>query len=232
MWLALPAALAHPGGHAGDGTAPHFFGQRVTVSFIDTLRINLVFEYPERRVLQEATRLSPEAAPNYAADTLNTLAASIRVRWNNAPLPLTRDPLPSPARRGDPGFLEFHLQFSSPLPSVPGTFTLSNGALPDEQNFYTTAVHLAPDLIVTRTSLASVREGLLHQSTHGAWTREESAREFSVALDNAGYWERGGAERTLPEAMRGLQSLSPPIWMLGALAVALGAPMFVWGLRR
>lgn len=234
--LFITLAFAHPGvvGRAQAHSAPEIIGQRLKVT-IDAapgqLRLDYAAEVPERRVMTEVAALEAAAQPGYAARRLVELAGELRARWNDAPLTLTGVEVDHAARRGEPGFLEFHVSLTAPLPTAAGTLTVQNGNYPDESGFFATEAVIPGGLVVTATSLGQVHDGLLTGSTHGAWTREERARELTLTLAPAGYWERRDASAPLPERMRGLRSLSAPRWLYGVGAAAVGAALMVAGLR-
>ena len=223
-------AVAHPGVHkASAHPTPEILGQRLDVR-VDApvsggnglqLRVLYSAEVPERRVLSEVAMGSQSGEKTYASRRLVELADSVRVRWDGATLPTTNVPVDHAARNGEPGFLEFHVELDAPLPSALGTLEVTNGNFPDEDCFFATSVTVPGNLVVTGTSLARVKDGLLRDSTHGAWTRRDDARELSISLRPAGFWERREGEFTLPERMAGLASLDMPRWVQGAVAAAV-----------
>lgn len=235
--LLITFAVAHPGvvGRAQAHTAPEIIGQRLELTLTPdaggTLRIDYAAEVPERRVLTEVAAVEPGAQAGYAARRLVELAGGLHARWNGAVLPLTPVPVDHAARQGEAGFLEFHVALTAPLPGLAGDLAVSNGNYPDETCFFATSATVPGDRVVTATSLATVRDGLLTGSTHGAWTRDEKARELTLTLAPAGYWERRPDAAPLPERMRGLATLSTPRWLYGVGAVAIGAVGIGLGLR-
>lgn len=211
MWWLVGLALAHPYGHRpGDPAgSPSVFGLRLTVDVADdALRVTFVAEIP-RRVFPPAPleTLGPE------------LQGALALRWDDQPLALTwTAPRAEP---GDSGFVDLRLEGVGPLPAPAGTLRLRNGAFPDQDCFYSTTVNVPGDRVVTRSSLVRVKDGRLRDNRHGAWTREEAARELEVELRRARPWERVDGPRTLPERMAGLDSLAPGAGTVAGAVVAL-----------
>ena len=237
----LKIALAHPGvvSHADAHPTPEILGQRfeIELSFAEptseALKLRVVYkaEVPERRVLTEVARLEPAESKRYAANRLAELTGSIKVRWDDAPVELKSVPVEHAASAGEAGF-EFKLDLQAMLPTRTGTLSLVNGNFPDETCFFATQVTLPGALVVTQTSLAGVSSaGLVAGSTHGAWTRDERARDLTFSVAPAGYWERREGDFPLPERLRGLRTLSVPRWVHALAAVVLGLGTTLLALR-
>ncbi len=246
-------AAAHPGVHkASAHPAPEILGQRLDIAVIDRsietdcregdssdcgyyLEVKYTAEVPERRVLSEVAMDAQNGGDQkqYAARRLVELAGGLRVRWQGAALALPSVEVEHAARNGEPGFLEFHVLLYGPLPSLGGKLEVQNGNYPDDQCFYATSVSVPGSYVVTQTSLGHVVDGLLRDSTHGAWTKKDEAREFSMTLRPAGYWEERDGDLPLPERMAGLQTLSAPkwVWAAGSTAIALAGGLAFWRLR-
>ncbi|MSP54798.1 MAG: hypothetical protein EXR69_04205 [Myxococcales bacterium] len=244
--LLCALAIAHPGVHeASAHPTPGILGQRLDVHVEKSaagtsgsgLRVRVVYsaEVPERRVLAEVAAESQNGEKSYASRRLLDLADGVRVRWDGVTLATTSVPVEHAARNGEPGFLEFHVEMEAPLPSAHGTLDVTNGNFPDEDCFFATSVALPGSLVVTGTSLAHVRDGLLRDSTHGAWTRKDAARELSLSLRPAQIWEERDGEHALPDRMAGLSSLAMPRWVQGGVVVAAallgGAIWRLWARR-
>jgi hypothetical protein len=237
----LTIALAHPGvvSRADAHPAPEILGQRFEIqlspmdSTSEALKLRVVYkaEVPERRVLTEVARLAPAESKSYAANRLAELAGSIKVRWDDTPVELKSVPVEHAASTGEAGF-EFKLDLQATIPKYTGTLSLVNGNFPDEDCFFATQVTIPGDLVVTGTSLAGVSSaGLLVGSTHGAWTRDEHARDLTLSVAPAGYWERREGDFPLPERLRGLNTLSTPRWVHALAAVVLGLGTTLLALR-
>lgn len=228
----LTLALAHPGivSQASAHPTPDIIGQRLDVRVThvadgdSALQVAVLYtaEVPERRVLAEA--MAQGAARDYAARRLAELATGLKATWDGLPLPLQSAPLEHAARNGEPGFLELRLDLQAPLPAATGTLHLQNGNYPDETCYFATQVTLPGDVVVTATTLATVRDGVLANSTHAAWNSKDQAREFEMSVRPAGTWEVREGQLPLPERMAGLASLSTPKWIVGSgVALAAGA---------
>lgn len=228
----LTLALAHPGivSQASAHPTPDIIGQRLDVRVTHVaqgdaaLQVDVLYtaEVPERRVLAEA--MAQGASKDFATRRLAELATGLKATWDGQPLRLESVPLEHAARNGEPGFLELRLDLRAPLPSTSGTLHLQNGNYPDETCYFATQVTLPGDQVVTATTLASVRDGVLADSTHAAWNSKDQAREFEMSVRPAGTWEVREGQLPLPERMAGLDALSTPRWVIGSgVALAAGA---------
>lgn len=229
LWITL--ALAHPVTAGGPGRPVDFVGQRLDVELGDgRVGLSYLLEVPVRRVTADAG----DAGRDYAEARLDELADGLKVRWDGEPLAVERRPVARAARLGEQGFVEFELRLEGALPADAGTLTVENRNLPTDDAFFATYVRVDGDLVVEASSLAAVRDGRLRDNTHGAWTRDEAARELMVAVRPAGPWERRDTPGALPERLAGLDALGPPAWLYpaaGATGLALLAGL-AWMRRR
>jgi hypothetical protein len=215
----IPLALAHPGyGSSGTSTPRSTVGQRMELAVGDTaVDLRYIAEVPERRVLEEA-RSSGEAG--YGTKLLDTLAGNVHLVWDGKDLLTTRTPLESPVAAGESGFLDFTVALHADLPGHTGTLGIRNGNFPDELAFFATSMTLAGDLIAEETSLLRVKDGQLRDNWHGAWLRDETAREPWVKIRPAQFWETATGPEALPKRMAGVDHGGPPWW--GVVLMALG----------
>jgi hypothetical protein len=235
--LLLSVALAHPGsGSGGPGTPRSTVGQRVEIVVTDAagkpgVDVRYVAEVPEQRVLEEA-RNSP--APGYGERLLESLADGVHLTWDGALLSATRVAIPDAAKAGETGFLDFAVAWHAELPGPTGTLGLRNGNFPDEPAFFATAVTLPGDYVAEETSLLKVKGGRVRDNWHGAWVRDEVAREPWVRIRPARWSERADGPEPLPLRMAGLDRGGVPLWlaMLALLSLVPIALLGRWLGRR
>lgn len=230
LWL-VPFVLAHPftgKGGAGEPGAS-IVGQRLAVRVdTDHVTVEYIAEVPAMRVYKEAKAEGADAT--YATKKLEELRGNVHATWQDTPLPLTSVTLADPARAGEGGFLEFHVKGEAPI-SGAGTLHVRNGNFPDENAYFMSDVTLGPGVVVEASSLLQVRSGLPRENKHGAWVREESARELSMTVRPAKLWEIATGDGKLPVRTVGL--LAERRWIFGLPALLLLPLGFVvWRLRR
>ena len=220
MLLLLPLAVAHPGSAAGAPEALRdYLGHRVAlVVGADSVELRYVAELPERRILAEA-RASD--APGYGERVLDSLAGELKLTWDGAPLPATRVAVAEPVKAGDGGFLDFAVAWRAPLPGTAGKLGVRNGNYPDDPGFFATEVTLDGRWMVDTTSLLRVKDGRLRDNWHGAWVKDENAREPWITLRPASTWERVDTPEPLPRRMTGIVQDQPPFWVPALLALSL-----------
>ncbi len=217
--LLLPAAAAHPASSGGTGEARSTVGHRLELAVSPTtVDLRYIAEIPERRVLEEARG---STAPGYSGRLLDSLADSVQLTWNGAPLPATRQAVADAAKAAEPGFLDFTVAWQAALPSSTGTLGVRNNNFPDQPSFFATSMMLSGDLVAETCSLLSVRGGRVRDNWHGAWVRDETAREPWVRLRPAGWGESASAPEPLPLRMAGLDAGEPPWWVASLLLLTL-----------
>lgn len=258
FFLLVPLALCHPGlraigtaeAHPGTSQLGQRFEVTIERSADGVVQADLLYvaEVPAVRIYAEArpyAAASPvalardamvpaEVVQAYTKSRLTELTEGIRASWDGQSLPLTDVAEGTAVVEAAGGFLEFHVHKLAALPSDVGTLQLHDRNFPDEEGYYATSVSLSGDLVVTETSLCGVKDGLVHKNKHGAWVRDTSARETTVSIRPATYWERRDGLLPLPERLAGLASLEPPTTALSAAAavtVALVAGGAYAGLR-
>lgn len=220
MLLLATLAFAHPGSAPGApaGMRDHI-GHRVEIVVDgETVVLAYVAEIPERRVLAEAREAT---APGYGERLLDTLAGEVKLTWDGAPLPATRVPIADAVKAGDGGFLDFAVSWKADLPGTTGTLGVRNGNYPEDPGFFATSVTLGGGWMADETSLLKVRNGRLRDNWHGAWVKDESAREPWVKIRPALFFERASEPQPLPKRMTGLDGGGPPKWFFGVLALSL-----------
>lgn len=245
LLLALPIALCHPGLHrastaeAHPGTAQ--LGQRFDAKVDEvpaaglSIALTYVAEIPAIRLYAEA-RTANDA--DYVEHRRQDLATGIAASWDGAKVPLTVT-----AAGETPGgdiveaegeMIELRVHAVGEVPGRTGTLKLLNRNFPDEGGYFATSVELGGDLVVTATSLAQVRDGHVYRNHHGAWLRDETAREPSFTLRPADWWEHRPGDYPLPERLAGLDTLAPPVVPLatGAGALLVVGVGVVWVVRR
>lgn len=188
------------------------------------VEVHYVAEMPATRALEEAKAGPDEAA--WAATRLDELASGLALTWEGEALATTPVETPDPARAGEAGFVELHVVRRAALPSPEGTLAVRNGNFPDERCFYATEVKVSGDLVATASSLVRVEDGRLRDDRHGAWVRDERAREPSVTVRPARLFEEQDGYAALPARMEGIVDARPPWWVhvLGVFGLAgLGA---------
>lgn len=245
LLLAIPIALCHPGLHrastaeAHPGTAQ--LGQRAELALHTagpglSVALTYVAEIPAIRVYSEARTAND---PAYAEHLRTALASAIALTWEGEKVPLTVSAAadtPGGAIVEAPGdMLELHVYATGELSGSTGTLKLLNRNFPDEGGYFATSVQVGGDLVVTATTLTQVREGHVYKNHHGAWLRDESAREPTVTVRPAAWWERRPGDAPLPERLEGLDTLKPPVGAIaGAAALVLGGGVGigVWVRRR
>lgn len=219
MLLLLPLVFAHPGtGGAGGADPRATIGHRLELTVgVDAVDLRYVAEVPEKRVLEEARAAG---RPGYGTELLETLAAGVDLTWNGAELPATRVVLDEPVAAGENRYLDFAVALHATLPEGAGTLGVRNGNYPEEPSFFATSVRLGAGVVAEESSLLRVRDGRIRDNWHGAWVKDEKAREPWVRIRPAGLFEAAGETRPLPEAMAGVQG-GLPVWLAVVLAVAL-----------
>lgn len=226
--LLVMLTAAHPSGHGpgAEASSPAVLGQRVALVIEgEGVVVDYTAEVPMRRLLQEGPA---EVAPGTVAAGL---AAGLHLTWGESPLVVVW--AAPTARPGRGGFYDLGVQGRAALPGRTGRLALRNGNFPDEPGFYATAVTVPGDLVVTASSLARVQDGRVRDNRHGAWVKEESAREPWLELRPARFWEVREAAAPLPERMAGLAVLGPPWgWIAAAVGALLSAALGAWALRR
>ncbi len=227
MLLCIVGAIAHPNGHAAGAnpTGPAVLGQRLDVEVAgDTLTLVYLAEVPLRRLLEEG---NPQTAPQAM---LPRLAGAVTVRWEDVPLAVQWGP--GTAAPGLSGFYDLQVTGTATLPAAAGTVRLRNGNFPDEPSFFATAVTIPGDRVVTATDLARVKDGRVRYNRHGAWLKDESAREPWFTLRPAHGWEVADAG-PLPERLAGRDALAFPAGRVAAIVGAgSGLAGLAWWWRR
>jgi hypothetical protein len=218
--LLVPLLYAHPGSAPGaSGAARDTVGHRVSLTVgAHDVELRYVAEVPERRVLEEARA---SGAPGYGEQLLASLTDGVRLTWDGAPLPATALVVSDGVKGGEPGFLDFTVAMRAPLPSDSGTLGVRNGNFPDVDGFFATSVTLDGTLVAEETSLLKVKQGRIRDNWHGAWVKDESAREPWVKIRPAGFLEGASAPEPLPQRMAGIVGGEPPPWVLAVLAMLL-----------
>ncbi|MDP2308852.1 MAG: hypothetical protein Q8P18_22715 [Pseudomonadota bacterium] len=220
MLLLVPLLYAHPGSSPGaSGAARDTIGHRMELIVgADEVELRYTAEVPERRVLEEA-----RATPGYGQQLLSSLADGVRLTWDGAPLPSTAIVVPDGVKGGEKGFLDFTVALRAPFPDDGrhGTIGVRNGNFPDVDGFFATSVTLDATLLAEETSLLKVKQGRIRDNWHGAWVKDEAAREPWVKIRPAGLLERGSGPLPLPQRMAGVAGDEPPPWVFGLLALAL-----------
>lgn len=245
--LLVSLALCHPGGHGVRSAEAHpggtALGQRLEISLAPAaepgalhLQVEYVAELPAVRLQAEArpmglapgTPTPEDALDRYSRRQLGELASGVSATWEGANVALTDVELGEgeAVRAGDGGFVELHVRRAATLPGDAGTLRVVNRNHPDEGGYFATYASFDGRLVVTETSLAVVKDGHVRKNTHGAWTREESAREPTFTVRPAGFWEERDGTFPLPERLAGLDSLAPPT---RALAAGVGGLLVVVG---
>lgn len=220
MLLLVPLLHAHPGSAPGaSGAARDTIGHRVALTVgAEEVELRYVAEVPERRVLEEARA---SAAPGYGEQLLASLADGVRLTWDGEPLSATRIAVADGVKGGEKGFLDFTVSWRATLPDDSGTLGVRNGNFPDVEGFFATSVTLDGTLLAEETSLLKVKDGRIRDNWHGAWVKDESAREPWVRIRPAGLFERADEPSPLPQRMSGIGAQEPPAWVFGLLALAL-----------
>jgi len=216
--FALTLALAHPSAHRGahGDAVPRVVAQRLQLVLrANEVTVTYTAEVPQARVYADAR----ERGEPVDARWLGELRGNLRARWNGVALELVEEAAPDAFREGDDGFFEFELRYRAPLPGEGGTLALSNGNFPYETSYFATEVRVSGDLVVTESTLVKFRDGRLREDGHDVWLKDESAREPSVTVRPAAFWERVSESRPLPERMVGTIPL--PWWMYLAMVPAL-----------
>lgn len=219
--LFVPLAHAHPATSGVPGATRDVIGQRLEVRLLPAeVEVEYVAEVPQRRVWAEAK--ADGAASGWADARLEELAGGLTVLWDGAPLATEAIALEDPARAGENGFVELRVARRAALPDDEGTLSLRNANFPDERCFFATEVEVSGALVVTETSLLRVKDGRLRDNRHGAWVREEAAREPKVTVRRATLFERAEGTSPLPTRMQGIVRDAPPWWVhvLGVLGLA------------
>jgi hypothetical protein len=228
-WLLAPVASAHPGGHdAAGGGIRGVVGQRSVLDVSgERVAWDYVLEMPERRLVAEAKEDARAGGDptTYMERTLAALADGLHLTVDGAEVPLVRETVASPARAGEPGFVELYLRTTVVLPPQPdGERTLAlriaNHPL-DEGGYFATRVNVDGALVVTRSSLARMEGGTVRDERHGAWVREESMREPTLTVRRAGFLEHRDGAHPLPARLEGAPTLAPPPWALAVAGLAL-----------
>lgn len=217
--LLLGLAFAHPfGSSPGQGEpGSGVVGQRLRIEVTgDSVQIEYVAEVPAMRVYREAKAVGADAT--YAARRIEELRDAVRASWEGEALRLEPVEIPSPARAGEGGFLEFHARGRAAV-RLPGRLHVRNGNFPDESSYFMTTVTLGPGLVAERSTLLTVKDGRPRDNRNGAWRRDEAAREVEVELRRARPWEEAGGEA--PIAVRSAGAL-PTRWSFVAGIGALG----------
>jgi hypothetical protein len=218
----VAVALAHPGARgAGGGPARLAIGHRsVVVIDGDTATLDYVCEVPAITLYGEARREG--ATSGYVETKLDELASGLHLTWDGAPLALEPVAVAEPAREGEQGFIDLRVTRRATLPGDTGTLALRNGNYPDTDAYFATEVRLSGDVVATKSSLARVQDGRLRDNRHGAWQREESGREPSVAVRPARWYERADGLFPMTERMEGLLQPTLPARIALAAAGILG----------
>lgn len=222
--LLAPPLAAHPGSATGAPSAYRdYLGHRVelVVGAADAT-VTYVCELPERRVLEEARDTK---GGGYATKLLDALAGEVKLTWNGEALPAARIDVAEPVKPGDGGFLDFAVALRAALPDGAGRIGVRNGNYPGDQGFFATAVTLDGRWMADASSLLKVKKGRLRDNWHGAWVKDETAREPWVDLRPAGLFERASAPAPLPRRMSGVEGDGLPWWahlagVLSLLALA------------
>jgi hypothetical protein len=216
--LFVPLALAHPGSAPGaSGKETDYIGHRVELTVAaDTAELRYVAEVPERRVLAEAA-----GTPGYGTKLLEELAGEVRLTWNGAVLDGARIRVEDPVKAGEAGFLDFAVGWQADLPADEGRLGVRIGSFPGDPSFFATSVTLDGSWMADATSLLKVKGGRVRDNWHGAWVKDESAREPWVDLRRAGFFERSATPAPLPRRMTGVEGDAPSFWVIGVLALTL-----------
>lgn len=222
--LLVPLLAAHPGSATGAPSAYRdYLGHRIELVVEATAAtVTYVCELPERRVLEEARET---VGGGYATRLLETLAGEVKLTWNGDPLPAERVTLAEPVKPGDGGFLDFAVAWRAELPGGRGRLGVRNGNYPGDPGFFATDVTLAGTWMADAASLLEVKKGRIRNNWHGAWVKDETAREPWVDLRPAGLFERASAPEPLPRRMSGVEGEGPPWWahvlaVVGLVALA------------
>ncbi len=218
MLLFVPLVFAHPGSAPGaSGALRDYIGHRVAlVVTADAVDLRYVAEVPERRVLEEARSATD---PGYGKRLLESLAGEVKLTWDGALLPATRVPIEDAVTAGDGGFLDFAVAWHAALPGPRGRLGVRNGNYPGDPGFFATEVTLDGRWMADATSLLRVKDGRLRDNWHGAWVKNEEAREPWIELREAGFFERASAPEPLPRRMTGVDRGGPPPWALVLLTL-------------
>ncbi len=224
--LFVALAFAHPGSGSSVASERDVIGHRLAIAVgANEVRVDYVAEVPERRVLADARE-----EPEYGKKLLAQLGDNVKITWNGEILPATPVAVTDAVKAGEGGFLDFANAWTVTLPSHTGKLGIRNGNFPGEPGFFATSVTLDGSVLGTATSLLKVRDGRIRDNWHGAWVRDEAAREPWVELRPAGWFERVDAPEPLPRRMVGLASEGAPWWwnVLGGIGLVGIAALGRW----
>lgn len=224
--LFVAAAFAHPGSSSSVGSERDVIGHRLSIAVgAHEVRVESVTEVPERRVLADARE-----EPEYGKKLLAQLGDNVKITWNGEILPAIPAAVDDPVKAGEGGFLDFANAWTVALPATTGKLGIRNGNYPGEPGFFATSVTLDGSLLGTATSLLKVKNGRIRDNWHGAWVRDETAREPWIELRPATFFERGSGAEPLPRRMAGLEAEGVPWWwhVLGAIGLVGIAALGRW----
>jgi len=199
-------------------------GQRVEVALgSGTIRVDYFVELAAIRLYKEAKAEGAEGS-TWAGRRAETLRSGLRVRLDDADVPLSPIAVEHSATLKEGNFVEFHVAAEATLADERGTLEVRMDNFPDEPCYYAASIEVDGGLVILETDLARVKDGRLRDNKHGAWRREDTGRSVRLRFRPTRTWE-SHARGPLPERIEGLVGVDARVSALGGVAgiLAIGA---------
>ena len=182
--LMIAVSWSHPFGS-------NLFGHKTEVWLsADRVEVAYLVEVPTPKLLQELRSYMVDIdQPNQAdqdrhtSATLQELEDGLRLYVDGERLPWTRMDEPEPSGRGDSRFIAYRLRLEAELPAGARTLNLANGNRPESPALFSTAVFVAPNIVVDESSLIDVdHHGEVEQDRTATWRASENDRELRLSF--------------------------------------------------